>query len=155
MIEVVRRLLSESAQNALETMFFTTPEAVSTELQRPSGELIAASLSFQGAPPGRFGILVSAPAARRMAANFLGSDEEARLPPAQVSGIVGELANMICGAMLSELESDANFDISEPATAYAGASEPGPDFLSGSPVAVRFELPGGAMVLSFAFEERA
>ena len=153
MIEAVGQLLSKSAQDALETMFFTTPDWVSTELERPSGELIAASLTFQGAPRGRFGMVVSAPAARSMAASFLGFDHEARLPLAQVSVVIGELANMICGAMLSELESDEHFDLSAPATAYAGASEPGPDFLIGSTAAVRFDLPGGAIVLSVAFEE--
>lgn len=154
MIEAVRQLLSDSAQNALETMFFTTPDRISVELARPDGELIAASLTLQGAPPGRFGMIVSAPAARTIAGNFLGSADEAKLPLSQVSGVIGELANMICGTMLSDLEPEANFDISEPATAFAAASEPGPDFLSGSPAAVRFDLPDGAIVLSFAFEER-
>ena len=154
MLDAVGQLLSESAQNALETMFFTTPDGISTDLGRPEGELIAASLTFQGAPPGRFGIVISTPAASAMAINFFGAEDDAVLPPADVAGVIGELANMICGAMLSELESDANFNISEPATSYAGAGEPGPDFLSGTPAAVRFEVPGGAIVLSFAFEER-
>jgi CheY-specific phosphatase CheX len=155
MIEAVRQLLSESAQNTLETMFFITPDRISTELERPEGELIAASVTFQGAPPGRFGMVVSARAARGMAANFLGSEDDAKLPLAQVSGVMGELANIICGTMLSELQSDANFDLAEPFTLHASANEPGPDFLSGSPVAVRFETPEGAIIFSFAFEERA
>ena len=154
MIEAVSELLSESAQNALETMFFTTPDRISTERARPGGELIAASQTFHGAPPGRFGIVVSAPAATTIAASFLGSEDDAKLPLSQVSAVIGELANIICGTMLSELQPDANFDLSEPATSYAGASEPAPDFLSGSPAVVRFELPGGAIILSFAFEER-
>ena len=155
MIDAVRQLLSESAQHALETMFFTMPDRISTELERPTRELVAASVAFHGAPPGRFGIVVSASVATSIAANFLGCEDDAKLPRAQVSGVIGELANIICGTMLSELQSDANFDIGVPTTSCAGASEPGPDFLSGSPAAVRFDLPGGAMVLSFAFEERA
>ncbi len=57
--DAVHQLLSESATSTLETMFFATPDKVSMDPRRPAGELIAASLTFQGAPPGRFGLLVS------------------------------------------------------------------------------------------------
>jgi CheY-specific phosphatase CheX len=148
-----RALLSESAQKTLETMFFTTPDRVSADPQRPAGELIAASLTFQGAPPGRFGVVMSEPVARTIATNFLGAEDGKRLPPAQVRGVIGELANIICGAVLSELESNANFDLSSPAPVQVGADEPGPDYATGSPVTCRFEMPEGAIVLSLAFEE--
>ena len=55
--DAVHQLLSESAQNALETMFFTTPDSVSRDPSRPAGKLIASSLTFEGAPPGHFGLL--------------------------------------------------------------------------------------------------
>src|SRR5260370_23941932 len=100
--DAVHQLLSESAENALETMFFATPDEVSTDPRRPAGELIAASLTFQGAPPGRFGLVVSNLTARTLAANFIGYDigydDAARLLPAQVAGVMGELANMMCGS---------------------------------------------------------
>ena len=67
MIEnAVYDLLSESAQKTLETMFFTMPDQVSAESHRPAGALIVASLTFQGSPPGRFGIVVSEPVAYQM-----------------------------------------------------------------------------------------
>src|SRR5215831_18147279 len=119
--DAVHQLLSESAQKTLETMFFTTPDSVSMDPSRPAGKLIASSLTFEGAPPGHFGLLISDPVARSLAANFIGCDDGARLVPVQVAGVIGELCNMMCGAVLSELESDANFDLSSPELAHVGA----------------------------------
>src|SRR6267378_277453 len=130
--DAVRDLLSESAHKTLETMFFTMPDQVSAEPHRPAGELIVSSLTFQGSPPGRFGIVVSEPVARTLAANFIGAEDEARLLPAQVAGVMGELTNIICGAVLSELESNANFDLGTPESIRVGAGDPSPDFTTGS-----------------------
>jgi CheY-specific phosphatase CheX len=151
--EPVRQLLPASAQRTLETMFFAMPETVSMDPRRPAGERIAASLAFQGSPAGRFGLVVSDPVARTLAANFIGCDESEDLRPDQVAAVIGELANMICGAVLSELESDANFDLCPPRTIHVGADEPDPDFTAGSPSISHFEFPGGALVLFLAFEE--
>jgi hypothetical protein len=149
----VHDLLLESAQKALETMFFASPDTVSTEPRRPAGELIAASLTFQGTPPGRFGLIVSDLFARTLAANFIGCDDPASLLPAQVAGVMGELANMMCGAVLSEMESDVNFDLSAPESIHVGADEPGPDFSAGSPSICRFEFSEGALVSFLMFKE--
>jgi CheY-specific phosphatase CheX len=151
----VRQLLSESAQKTLETMFFMAPDGISAVAERPAGPLIAASLLFNGTPPGRFGIVISTPVARTLAASFLGFEEEGKLPLPQVGGVIGELANMICGAVLSELESNCNFDLTTPAPVMVGADDPGPDYSTGSPVVCRFEVPDGAIVLSLAFGEEA
>jgi hypothetical protein len=151
--DAVHQLLSESAQRTLETMFFATPDKVSMDPRRPAGELIAASLTFQGAPPGRFGLVVSDAVARTLAGNFGACDDDAPLPAAQVAGVIGELANMMCGAVLSELESDANFELSAPQSIPIGADEPGPDFAAGSPSICRFEFPEGDLVFFFQFEE--
>jgi len=154
MIEnAVYQLLSESAQKVLETMFFTAPDAVSSEPQRPPGPVIAATLTFQGAPPGRFAILVSDPVGRTLAANFLGVEDEIHLRPPQIAEVIGELTNMIAGAVLSELESNANFDIGAPNLTRLGAGDPAPDFEAGSTSISRFEFSNGALVLFFAFEE--
>jgi len=153
--DAARQLLSESAQRALETMFFTTPDAMSTDTSRPGGELIGASLTFAGVPPGRFGAVVSAPVARSIAANFLGVEDDAAVSPEQVREVIGEFTNMICGAVLSELESDANFDLSAPAPFRIGSTSPLPVYLGEYPVTCRLEMPAGAIVLYLAFEEAA
>ena len=153
--DAVHDLLSESGQKTLETMFFAMPDQVSAEPHRPPGELIVASLTFQGSPPGRFGIIVSEPVARILATNFMGADDGTRLLPAQVAGVIGELTNMICGAVLSELEANANFDLSAPEWIHVKAEDPGPDIAAGSPSICRFEFSQGALVFFLTFEEAA
>jgi len=156
MLEVaIHQLLSESAQKTLETMFFAIPDTVSMDPQRPPGELIAASLSFQGAPPGRFGLLVSEPLARNLAVSFAGVDDPSQLPPGQVASVMGELSNMLCGVVLSELESYNNFDLGAPQPVHVGADQPGPDFTAGSPSVCRLEFPEGALVFFLSFGETA
>jgi CheY-specific phosphatase CheX len=153
MIETsVHQVVSESAQEVLETMFFAIPDSVSMDSGRPTGELIAASLTFRGATPGRFGLVVSDRVARTLAENFTGCDDPGLLPAAETAGIISELANMVCGAVLSKLQSNATFDLGAPQATYVGADEPGPDFTGGSP-ACRFEFPEGALIFFFAFAE--
>ncbi len=155
----VERLLPEMAERTLETMFFAMPDSVSLDRTsvnsgRPSGELVAASLAFLGSAPGSFGLIVSYSVARDLAANFLGWDEAGSLTRGRVIGVIGELANMICGAVLSEMKFDSSFDLSAPESVYFGANEAGPDFTSGSPSICRFEFHGrGALVLFLGFEE--
>ena len=48
---------------------------------------------------------------------------------------------MICGAVLSELESDDNFDLGARSDAYRRGCEPGPDFTVGWPFVCRLEFP--------------
>ncbi len=151
----IHQLLSESAQKTLETMFFAIPDAVSMDPCRPSGEIIAASLSFQGSPPGRFGLLVSEPLARSLTANFTAAEDLAQLPADQVAGVMGELANMLCGVVLSELESYNNFDLGAPEPVYVGVDAPGPDFTVGSPSICRLEFPEGVLVFFLSFGETA
>jgi CheY-specific phosphatase CheX len=151
--EAVYRLLSESAQNALETMFFAIPDAVSTGGGRPAGELFASRLTFQGTPPGKFGLLISEPLARNLAESFTGCDDPASLTSDDVSSVIGELTNMLCGVALSELEAHANFDLSTPEPFLVNADEAGPDFASGSPSVCRFEFPEGALVFFLKFED--
>jgi hypothetical protein len=87
--------------------------------------------------------------------NFMGVDDRKPLPPAQVAGVIGELTNMICGAVLSELESDANFDLGAPQWIHVRDGEPCPDITVGSPSICRFEFSEGALIFFFAFEEVA
>jgi CheY-specific phosphatase CheX len=153
--DAVRRLLAESAGQTLETMFFAAPDSVSAAAERPPGALIASSLTFQGSPSGSFAAVVSTPLAVVLATDFLGMDDTSGLGPGQVEMVVGELSNIICGAVLSELEAGSNFDISSPRLVSVSASEPGPDFQTASPVSCRLEMPQGAIVLHLAFEETA
>ena len=105
-------MLAESAAGVLERMFFTSPleEIEGAEMQTGC---VSASLSFRGNPPGRFGVRVPTVTARKFAASFLGQEEET-LTELQTNEVVCELANMICGSVLSRLEQDTQFELSQP-----------------------------------------
>jgi hypothetical protein len=139
--------MTEAAQRTLETMFFAVPDSVSESPLRPAGDLIAASLTFRGRPDGRFGVLVSEPLARAFAANFFGCEEGSEMAARHVTGVIAELSNMICGAALTRIESEAAFDLAAPRTFRLAASEPPPDFTAGSPSVCRLEFPEGTLVL--------
>ncbi|HEY1758116.1 MAG TPA: chemotaxis protein CheX [Bryobacteraceae bacterium] len=151
----VYRLLAESTQTVLETMFFAMPDKVSADPERPSGALIAASLTFHGTPPGWFGLLLSEGLAKTLAGNFIGCDDADALSPAEVAGVIAELSNMLCGAALSDLQSQTNFELSTPEPRQIGTEAPAPDFTAGSPFICRFEFSEGTLVLFLTFEEAA
>ncbi len=103
MNEANHELLAASAAEVLETMFFTAVGGEAEAGQAPV-EWISAALEFHGEPGGRFRVGASRPAARAMAASFLGLDES-EVSDRQVGEVMCELANMICGSVVSRLES--------------------------------------------------
>ena len=78
----------------------------------PPGE-IAARLTFQGEPPGSLTMRVTAGAARSIAADFLGEEQET-VSDQQTAEVVCELANMICGSLLSRVEGATTFNLEAP-----------------------------------------
>ena len=109
----MRRELALAGMDVLEKMFFLNAvEQPVEERNTASGDLVA-EISFQGNPPGRFRMELPRPAAASIAGNFLGEDP-AELSPRQIDEVTRELANMICGAALSRIESEAVFRLSEP-----------------------------------------
>ena len=106
------QMLFDSAAEVLETMFFTTVVGDAGN-EACGAPWISAALSFRGNPPGEFGVRVPVASARRIAASFLGLDEESLLEP-QIGEVVCELANMLCGSVLSRLERETRFELSRP-----------------------------------------
>jgi CheY-specific phosphatase CheX len=148
-------LLRASLEKTLEMMFFTMPDAVSANAERPDGDLVVVRLAFQGTPPGTLGLLVSERLAQSLAANFTGWDEESALPSEKVMAVIGELANMVCGAVLSKIESDESFDLETPNPILVPAGEPVPEFAGADLCACRFEFAEGAMTAFFLIQEQA
>jgi CheY-specific phosphatase CheX len=138
-------ILCAAAQHVLETMFFTS--IVGERKEPPQDPALEALVSFEGEPSGSFGLKLSAPAARAIAANFLGVEDERELTEPQVGEVTCELANMICGAMLSRVESDSAFQISHPQLAAPGGAGAFAD------AAERFfDLDNGALGLWVRFD---
>lgn len=111
--EECQRLLAESAQDVLETMFFACPaEEPPEEPQTADGPLV--EIRFRGNPPGVFQQRLGQRAARELAAGFLGAMDPDEVAGADVENVLRELANVICGRALSRIESDSTFDLGPP-----------------------------------------
>jgi len=103
--------MAESLDEVLEKMFFVRSLG---ELDKAAdGPALTAHLDFEGDPRGSLTLRVTAAAARSVAADFLGADES-ELSEKQVGEVVCELANMICGSVLSRVESSAVFQLAAP-----------------------------------------
>jgi hypothetical protein len=103
--------VSDAAAEVLETMFFTSLAAEGEPVPPVTAPFLSVRLSFRGAPPGRLGLRVPVETGRRIAANFLGIDEAS---DSQIEDVLCELSNMVCGSVLSRLESESVFELSHP-----------------------------------------
>lgn len=111
---LVRQALQDSVTEVLEKMFFVeTLGECADPAEEPPADEIAAGLTFQGEPPGALLLRLTSPAARQISADFLGIDE-AEVSNGQTSEVVRELANMICGSVLSRVEGAAAFHLAAP-----------------------------------------
>lgn len=110
---VFRQALRDSVDEVLEKMFFAETLG---ELSGPdeAGEAITVELTFQGEPSGWMCLRLTADAAREIAVDFLGIEDGAEISNDRISEVVRELANMICGSVLSRVESAATFRLGVP-----------------------------------------
>ena len=93
--------IAPAVKDVLETMFFSSIlDSGELDLRAAS---IAVRVPFEGESSGVQEIRISEPGARSLAASFLGEDEES-LDREQVEQTACELANMICGAVVSKPE---------------------------------------------------
>ncbi len=140
-------LLPEAAGEVLETMFFTSAvPADKPKAAAPRG--FAVRVRFEGAPSGTFGLAVDELPARRIASNFLGAEDEEALAGEQITDVLCELANMICGSVLSRLEANATFDIDAPEPLAAGE-----EFPPGLDARCLLEVAEGTLALAIDFDE--
>ncbi|SPE31139.1 hypothetical protein SBA3_1750014 [Candidatus Sulfopaludibacter sp. SbA3] len=104
-------VLDSIAEQVLETMFFSAvlgPAEEPVDVPR-----LTALVSFSGSHAGLLGVSGDAATANALAANFLGvaGDE---VPPGQEPAVLGELANVLCGAVLGHAEPEGRFTIYPP-----------------------------------------
>jgi CheY-specific phosphatase CheX len=99
----------------LDTMYFTTVLDATAEetldLLHPGD--FAFTLDFAGDVSGNFGLHLDYSTAYSLASNFLGEDG-GELPNVEVGDVVGELANMLCGSVMSQVPSTHKFVLSHP-----------------------------------------
>ena len=100
-----------SATDVLESMYFTS--VMGTSEVPLSGAGWIAGLEFKGDLSGSFTLRMSLDTARLLAANFFG-EEESDVTETAVGDMVGEMANMICGSVLSRMERETHFKLTHP-----------------------------------------
>lgn len=106
------QVADQVAADVMETMFFTEAEPVACEhawLQAAP----TARIRFSGSHHGEMRLGVSLEAADPIAASFLGL-EPAELTDAQRGQVIQELANILCGALLSRLWPESTLALSSP-----------------------------------------
>jgi CheY-specific phosphatase CheX len=108
----IQAALSTAVADVLESMFFL--EALGQAPEPPAeADTVTTHLTFDGDPPGWFHMRLARSAASAIAADFLGEDVES-LTERQSAEVAMELANMICWAVLSRIESRACFRLGTP-----------------------------------------
>jgi CheY-specific phosphatase CheX len=98
--------------DVLERMFFTAAEPAACE-HAWLAEAQTARIRFEGSHRGEMLLGVSSQAADPIAASFLGLDPQ-ELTAAQRSQVVQELANILCGAVLSRLWPESTLALAAP-----------------------------------------
>ncbi len=142
------QLISETVCTVLETMFFTVPLGYAESKAHPGD--MEARLAFHGHPSGALDVCLSRPGARMLAGGFLGEEDET-LTDIQLGQVTCELANMLCGSLVSKLEPEESFNLDPPELVPVrteDSSERESSFTSRQ----SFELESGVLTVSLCLE---
>jgi hypothetical protein len=143
--------VSQAAEDVLSTMFFTLVEEAPAEVANQLD--FETRIAFRGHWAGSLALRCSTDAVAEMASNFLGSDFDAPPSEAEQQAVMMELANMICGAVLSKIGSEGLFELlpPEPCSAASFADDsaaPGSHFVEHT-----FGVGLGALCLKFRLDD--
>ena len=105
--------MDESVTEVLESMCFLAAEEYPGAVAAKSDFMISSRLEFHGPERGSFGIRTSLSTARLIACNMLGEEPE-DVGETEAGEVVGELANMVCGAVLARFVTSQAFDLTHP-----------------------------------------
>ena len=105
------QFLAPAVSAVLETMFFSEPMESSD--RDPSEKQLEARVCFAGEETGALAVRISEASARSLAASFLGESEES-LTASQITLVVCELANMLCGWIVSKMDCPGYFTLGSP-----------------------------------------
>jgi CheY-specific phosphatase CheX len=141
----LRRALEDAVLEVLETMCFEFPAGDPEEGGLAGGERLAARARFEGSLRGELRVALEGAAPRRLAAAFLGIEEEEVREQDELQ-MAAELANMLCGATMSRLEPQGRLRIAAPEAAR------GPVGCAGAPW-LRFPLEQGEVAVTLCCEE--
>ncbi len=115
--------LIDAATRVCETSFFAFVEPSSSEL-RASAALeprwYHTSVDYDGPLRGSLAVALPEGLAREVFAAFLGFADSWSANQAEIEDVVGEFANMVCGAWLTSLGGDSCFTLSHPEVSSGG-----------------------------------
>jgi chemotaxis protein CheX len=107
--------LLSGAQEVFETMVFMALEEVDDADACCEDVTLLGSITFKGGIEGCLGIRCGMECARTIAANMLGTDPSGDLSENDVNDAVGEVANMVMGAIKSRVQDEiGNMEVSIP-----------------------------------------
>lgn len=115
----VRQALEGAVLEVLETMCFEFPADEPEPGGIPDEDTVRAEARFEGSLRGVLHVALSGDAPRRLAAAFLGLEEE-QVGEREILLMASELANMLCGATMSRLEPHGRLRIAPPEAVRGG-----------------------------------
>jgi hypothetical protein len=123
--------VTQATEDVLSTMFFTMVDEAPADIEDAPGT--EAVISFRGHWAGTLALWSSSNATAEMTANFLGLDGDEPPSEAEQHAVLVELANMICGAVLSKIGGGELFELlpSEQSAPAAGVGDPGGTIIDG------------------------
>jgi len=138
MTKSVPAILLSSAEEVLETMFFTQvvgkrPLVQDADRQPSEKPYLAVRLCFLGGldssgnspsrrPGGQLDVEVSREGAQWIASSFLAADDGA-VPQHRVADVICELTNVVCGNVMSKIASEWGFSMLSPEVIRGPSSE--------------------------------
>lgn len=107
--------LLDSAREVFETMVFMAVEEAKDETSSLGDTCLLGSITFKGNWEGCLGVCCDVACARTIAANMLGMTTPEELGEDDISDAIGEIANMVMGAVKSRIQNETgNIEVSIP-----------------------------------------
>jgi chemotaxis protein CheX len=100
----LKDVLLESAREVFETMVFMALEESGAEGASIPDPALLGTITFKGRLEGCLGISCGETCARAIAASMLGMDSSEGLGGSDVSDAIGEIANMVLGAVKARIQ---------------------------------------------------
>jgi CheY-specific phosphatase CheX len=143
----VRQALEEAVLEVLETMCFEFPIDEPFPGGPPGDNAVQAVARFDGTIRGALRVALTGQAAKRLAAAFLGLEED-QIGGPETLQMASELANMLCGATMSRLEPHGRLRIAPPEAGWGGTPCAGHCWL-------HFPLEQGEAAVTLAWEQES
>jgi chemotaxis protein CheX len=102
----MKETLLDAAREVFETMAFMALEESPEPIAWKAESTLLGSITFKGALEGCLAVHCDVSCARVIAANMLGMDDPDGLQETDVQDAIGEIANMVMGAVKSRVQED-------------------------------------------------